>query len=86
VIVDIGLSGSFVATGLRVMVKQPDSRGIPGFFLAIFSAVTQFEVCPVGWYNCRMEFLGRTTRGAGEPALVSGHKGKRSYCLRPLAA
>ena len=58
-IVDIGLSGSFVATGLRVMLKQPDSRGIPGFFLAIFSAVTQFDVCPIGWYNCRMEFLRR---------------------------
>ena len=55
-IVDIGLSGRFVATGLRVMVKQPVSRGIPGFFLAIFSAVTQLDVCPVGWYNCRVEF------------------------------
>jgi hypothetical protein len=38
-IVDIGLSGKFVATGPRVRVKQPDSRGIPGFFLAIFSPV-----------------------------------------------
>jgi len=28
----------------------------PGLFLAIFSAVTQFDVCAVGWYNCRMEF------------------------------
>ena len=36
-------------------------RGIPGFFAAIFSVVTPFDVCPVGWYNCRMEFLGRTT-------------------------
>ena len=59
-IVDIGLSDRFVPTGLRVMVKQPDSREIPGFFLAIFSAVTQFDVCPVGWYNRRIEFLGKT--------------------------
>jgi len=38
------------------MVEQPDSRGIPGFFLAIFSAVTQFDVCPVGWYNSARSF------------------------------
>ena len=60
VIVNIGLPGWFAAAGLRLTVKQPNSRGIPGFFLAIFSVVTQFDVCPVGWYNCRMEFLGRT--------------------------
>lgn len=48
---------------LRLTVKQPDSRGIPGFFEAIFSVVTQFEVCPVGCYNCRMELLGRTGGG-----------------------
>ena len=60
-IVDIGLSGRFAAAGLRGMVKQPDSHGMPGFFLAIFPAVTQFDVCPVGWYNCRMEVLRRTT-------------------------
>ncbi len=30
-------------------------------FVAIFSAVTQFDVCPAGWYNCRLGFLGRTT-------------------------
>ena len=34
-IVDIGLSGGFALTGLRVMVKPPDSRKIPGFILAI---------------------------------------------------
>jgi len=63
VIVNIGLPGWFAATGLRVMVKQPDSRGIPCFFVAIFSVITQFDVCPVGWYNRRMEFLGRTGGG-----------------------
>ena len=45
--------------GPRVMVEQPDSRGISGFFVAILSVVTQFDVCPVGWYNCRMEFFGK---------------------------
>ena len=45
--------------GLRVMVRQPDVRWIPAFFPALFSPVTQFDVCLVGWYNCRMEFLGR---------------------------
>jgi hypothetical protein len=57
---NIGLPGRFSATGLHVTVKQPGSRGMQGFFVAIFSVVTQFDVCPVGWYNCRMEFLGRT--------------------------
>jgi hypothetical protein len=61
VIVDIGLPGWFVATGLGVMVEQPDSQGILCSFVAIFSLATQFDVCPVGWYNRRMEFLGRTS-------------------------
>ena len=60
-IVSIGLLGWFAATGLRVMVKQPDSRGTPAFFVAIVAAVTRFDVWPIGWYNCRMEFLGGTT-------------------------
>ena len=47
-IVNIGLSGRFMATGLRVRTKQPDSRGMPGFFLAIFSPVTQFDLCALG--------------------------------------
>ncbi len=50
----------FVTTGLRLAVKQPDSRGIPGFFVVIVSVVTWIYACPVGWYNRRMEFLGRT--------------------------
>jgi hypothetical protein len=54
------LPGWFVATGLGVTVKQPDSRGIPGSFATIFSVVTQFSVCPVGPQNRRMEFLGGT--------------------------
>ena len=60
VILNIGLPSWFAATGLRVTAKQPDSRGIPGFSVAFFSILTQFDVCPVGWYNCWMEFLGRT--------------------------
>ena len=40
--------------------NERDSRGVLGFFLAILPAVTQFDVWPIGWYNCRMEFLGRT--------------------------
>jgi hypothetical protein len=59
--VNVGLPGWFVAIGLRVMVKQPGSRGILCFFVAIFSVATQLDVCPIDWYNCRMEFLGRTT-------------------------
>ncbi len=77
-IVNIGLTDWFGASGLRVMVKQPDSRGMPGFFPAIFSIVTQFDVYLVGWYNWRTKFLrrtaatamqtvGRTELGAGGP-------------------
>jgi hypothetical protein len=57
VIVKLGLSGWFAATGLRATVKQSDSRGIPGPLVGIFSVVTQFDVCPIRGYNCRMEFL-----------------------------
>jgi len=60
VIAKIGLPGRFAATGLRATVQQPDSGGIPGFFVAIFSVVTQLDVCPVGRYNCRMKFLETT--------------------------
>jgi len=42
------LALQFVDTGVRGMAKQPDSRGISGFFVAIFSAVTQFDVRLVG--------------------------------------
>ena len=59
-IVNVGLPGWFVASGLRVTVKQRDSRGIPDSFETIFSVVTQFGVCPVGPQNRRMEFLGGT--------------------------
>ena len=70
VIEDIGLQGWFSATGLHVTVKQPGSRGIPGFFVAIFPVVTRFDVCPVGWYNRRMELLGRT--GGSKPLASLG--------------
>ena len=29
--------------------------------LAIFLVIIQFDVCPVGWYNHQIEFVGRTT-------------------------
>ena len=35
--------------GPRVMANQPDSPRILCLFLAIPSAVTPFDVCPVGW-------------------------------------
>jgi hypothetical protein len=42
---------------------MPESEGyvrpVPGFFAAIFSVVTQFDVCPVGWYNRGMELFKR---------------------------
>jgi hypothetical protein len=71
VIVNIGLPGRFSATDLHVTVKQPGLRGMPGFFVAIFSVVTQFDVCPVGRYNCRMEFLGRTAYSRCVNVMVS---------------
>ncbi len=70
---NVGLPGWFVASGLRVTVKQPDSRGMPGFFAAIFSVVTQFAMCPVGWKNYRMGFLGRTGRMMGTPMRIDLH-------------
>ena len=57
---NVGLPGWFVATGLRVSLKQPNSRGIPGSFGAIFSDVNRLDVCPVGYYNRRMTFLRGT--------------------------
>ena len=59
-IVNIGLPDWFVASGLRVTVKQRDSRVIPDSFATIFSVANQLDVCPVGPQNLRMEFLGRT--------------------------
>ena len=57
---NVGLPGWFVATRLRVSLKQPNSRGIPGSFGAIFSDVNRLDVCPVGYYNRRMTFLRGT--------------------------
>jgi hypothetical protein len=48
-------------------VKRPDSRGIPGVFVAILSVVTQFDARPVRGYNCGTEFLGRTGLSVKEP-------------------
>ena len=68
-IVNVGLPGWFVAIGLRVMVKQPGSPGIPGFFVAIFSVAAQLAVRPIDWYNCRMEFFRK------DRSLAEGHPG-----------
>ena len=76
-----GLPGWFVASGLRVTVKQPDSRGMPGFFAAIFSVVTQLDVCPVGPQNLRTEFLGRTT---GCYSLSHGGPGQVGFAIEIL--
>ena len=57
---NVGLPGWFVATRLRVILKQPNSRGIPGSFGAIFLDVNRLDVCPVGYYNRRMTFLRGT--------------------------
>ena len=60
VIVNIGLSGWFVATGLRLMMKPRDSRGILSSSWLLPSVVAQFDVYPLDGYNRRMEFLRRT--------------------------
>ena len=71
VIGNIGLPGRFAATVVCATEKRPDSRGTPAFFAALLSAVTQFDVCPVGWHSCRMEFLRRT--GASRALLTTEH-------------
>ena len=73
VTMNVGLPGWFVASGLRVTVKQRDSRGMPGFFATIFSVVTQFGVCPVGPQNLRMDFLGRTAIRCAVDVVVCIH-------------
>ena len=88
-IVNIGLPGRYAATCLRVTVKRSDSPRIPGFFVAIFSGVTQFGVWPVGRCDCRMEFLGRTM--SRSPAILAAalaifHDDLPGNCLRELVA
>ncbi len=72
-IVKVGLPDWFVASGLRVTASQPDSCGMPGFFVAIFSVVTQLDVCPVGPQNLRMDFLGRTAIRCAVDVVVCIH-------------
>ena len=49
-------------------------RPVPGFFAAIFSVVTQFDVCPVGWYNRAMELFRRQgNRPQSSRSLPSSH-------------
>ena len=46
---------------------------MPGFLLAIFSAVTQFDVCPVGRYNSGWSFWeGQLFREAAFPTSLGG--------------
>ena len=69
-------------------MKRPDLIGIICFFLAIFSVVTQIDVCPVSQYNCRMEFLGKDSqsrckvtelnRDRAEKCLVTAYRAKGS--------
>jgi hypothetical protein len=58
--VDTDFPCRFLAIGLRVTVKQPGSYAIPCFSVAILLIVTWIDVCPTGWHDWRMEFLGRT--------------------------
>ena len=85
-IVGIGLSGRFVAAGLGVMsVEQPNPRGIVCICVVIFSLAIQFDVWPFGWYNRRMEFLGRT--GGHWEVGASSSRGthlKSTQCLQSL--
>jgi hypothetical protein len=69
VIVSIGLLGWFGATDLRVMVKQPCTRGSAGSFVAVLSVVSQCDAWPGGCYDCPMEFLGRTTVKKSQAAM-----------------
>ena len=46
--------------GVYVALKRPESRGPVDAFVAFVSVVIQFDFHPVGWYNSRFEFLGRT--------------------------
>ena len=63
-------------------MEQPDLGGILCLGVAIVSLATQFDVCPVGWYNRRMERLGRTTQMIeGEVAdliVIRGQDGRPS--------
>ena len=70
---NVGLPGWFVATRLRVMLKQPNSRGTPGSFVTIFSAVNRLDVCPVGYYNRRMKFLRRTGDPSRKARILRAH-------------
>jgi hypothetical protein len=53
----------------RPEVPKLRSRKIPGFFIAVFSDVIQFDLSPSGRYNRQIEFLGRTPR-ENEPCIV----------------
>ena len=49
-------------------------RPVLGFVAAIFSVVTQFDVCPVGWYNHRMELFRRpVNRPQSSRSLLSSY-------------
>jgi hypothetical protein len=65
----------FAATGLCVTAEQRYPRGSAGFLVAALSAVTQRDAWPGNWYNCRMEFLGKTTDAAPLGASAVGRRG-----------
>jgi hypothetical protein len=56
---------SLLVTGLRATVKPHDSCGMRPS-LGHFPVVTQFDVCPIGGYNCRIKFVARTTQRSGK--------------------
>jgi hypothetical protein len=37
----------------------------------VFPVVTEFELCPVAWYNCQMKSLGRTGHRGTWPQAMS---------------
>ena len=51
--------------------RQASGIGRVGVGGAVLSVDTQFDVCPAGRYNCRVDFLGRTAvparKGSREP-------------------
>jgi hypothetical protein len=46
-------------TGLCAMVRQSDLAWDSMAFRGHFPDFTQFDACPVGWYNLLNEFYGK---------------------------
>ena len=61
--------------------NRPSLTGTPTDYLpfsAIFSVGTQFDMWPAGWYNFRLESLGRTAIG-GLISECYSHEGSDSW-------